>query len=149
MIIKKQKIKSSVWSLSGNNAGVAFYSSRSWWIITVCKVYRDDPLHLDDAQENKSLRFLLLDHLVTDLHDHPFFSPPPLPVTWRVQINREFPVACSSHLSFSPFKRKLLAGVLLRGGGERDEYWFAAHFCKALFISHRCRKLNFDDVLSW
>lgn len=31
---------------------------------------------------------------------------------------------------------------------ERDEYWFAAHFCKALFISHRCRKLNFDDARS-
>lgn len=76
MAIKKQNIKSSVLSLSGNDAGVAFYSSRSWWTITICKVYRDDPLHLNDAQENKSLCFLLLDHLVTDLHDHPFFFSP-------------------------------------------------------------------------
>ena len=99
-----------------------------------------------------ALQFSKVSHMISPYllysHNNVFFSPPPLPVTWRAQINCEFPVACSSHLSFSPFKRKLVAAVLLRGGGDRDEYWFAAHFCKALFISCRCRKLNFDDVLS-
>ena len=113
------------------------------------KVYRDDLLHLNDVQEKKSLIFSCL-------------------ATWSFffMTTRFFPTrSCDSEgpdqpwvscgLLASPFlfslQKKMIGWCpfIFGGGGEGDEYWFAAHFCKALFITHRCRKLNFDDVFSW